>query len=192
MDPREALLDSPHLRPLMALVADLRARGLEAPNFDPLDGGIKASVAFLLESPGPKAVGTKYISRDNPDPSARNMASALYECGISRSETVLWNVVPYCVSTIEANRNASSKQIREAIPYTQPFLDALPKLRAVVFCGRKAQLSARLLNFSENQKIFSTFHPGARSFNQRRCREHIYATFSDVCNFLKTKEPPVL
>ena len=180
MDPREDRLAEPHVRPLMALVHGLRARGLEVPNVDPNDGGANATALFLLESPGPRAVTSYFVSRDNPDPSAKNLSVELDIAGFARAEVLLWNVVPHCVSTKEQNRNASPAQVREAIPDTQAFLDCLPALRVVVFCGRRAQRAQQLLRLRDTVTALSTFHPGAMSYNHLRCREDIRATFKQA------------
>jgi hypothetical protein len=106
-DPRLKLLNRPHVKPLMDLVQAIRSRPTSVPNVDPLDGGTKATALFLLESPGPKAVGSQFISRNNPDPSAKNMCETLSKAGLKREETVLWNVVPYCISTVARNGKPS-------------------------------------------------------------------------------------
>ena len=169
---------SAHMHPLMVLVELWRSQGLDVPNPDPNDGGVKAKALFLLESPGPKAVGTGFISRDNPDPSAKNMGDALAISGIARASSLLWNVVPYCVSTIDRNKNASAAQIRAAAGYTQEFINLLPDLRAVVFCGRRAQIARPHLKI--DCEVFETFHPGAMAYNHQRCKDHMHATFTAV------------
>jgi len=179
-DPRLARLYEPHVLPLTRWAGLLRATGWDVPDFDPDDGGIHASALFLLESPGPRAVQSRFVSRDNPDPSARNMAAALNLTGFERRDTILWNVVPYCVSTRERNRNATVQQIRAAAHVTQEFVDMLANLKAVTFCGRRAQVMLPLLKFSAGVGVFSTFHPGAQSFNRERCRSDILATFREV------------
>lgn len=126
MDPRDAHLTDPHVRPLMKLVERMRAQGLSVPNLDPSDGGTRARALFLSETSGPRAVGTGYVSQDNPDPSARNKKAALNKAGFSRDHVLLWNVVPFCVSTIDRNANVTAGQIREAVPYTQALVDLLP------------------------------------------------------------------
>ena len=178
IDAREQLLSASHVRPLMELVAKWRSQGLDVPNIDPNDGGIHAKVLFLLESPGPRAVGTNFISRDNPDPSARNFGRALDHAGFVRSDTLLWNVVPYCVSSIDRNRNASPSQIREAIPFTQAFIEQLRELKVVVLCGRRAQLAEASL--TSKATVLKTFHPGAMSYNRLALRQHIHATFAEA------------
>lgn len=179
-DPRFTRLSEPHLLPLTRWVELLRTEGLEVPDFDPEDGGVHARALFLLESPGPRAVQTRFVSRDNPDPSARNMAAALDLAGFGRSDTILWNVVPYCVSTRERNQNATMQQIRAAAPLTQALVDMLANLKAVTFCGRRAQVMLPLLKFGTGVRVFSTFHPGAQSFNRERCRNDVLSTFREV------------
>jgi hypothetical protein len=69
----------------MEVIDRIRKRGLQVPNVDPNDGGIGATVLLLLESPGPRAVASSFVSRDNPDASARNMGCELeragFQCG---------------------------------------------------------------------------------------------------------------
>jgi uracil-DNA glycosylase len=127
-DLRDARLDETHVRPLMDIVRGLRSRGLSVPNVDPDDGGVKARALFFLETPGPRAVGTFYVSRSNPDPSARNMGKALDFAGFARSDVLIWNVVPHCVSTVDRNKNATAKQIRETAPDTQAVIDVMQSL----------------------------------------------------------------
>jgi hypothetical protein len=54
------------------------------PYFDPLDGGVGASVLFLLEAPGPRAVASGFISRDNPDETAKNFHEFNAAAGLAR------------------------------------------------------------------------------------------------------------
>jgi len=177
---REDRLNDPHVRPLMDVVRDLRARGLVVPNVDPNDGGVDARILVLLETPGPRAVGSGFVSRDNPDPSARNMGKILDEAGFARSDVLLWNVVPYCISTETQSRHATTAHIREAIPACQAFIDCLPKLVAVVFGGRSAQRAQKSLRLQSGVVVFCTFHPGAQSYNNPLCRAHIHETFHAV------------
>ncbi len=96
---------------------------------------------------GPIAVGTGIISQDNDDPTAHNMTHTLAETGFLRSDVVLWNVVPYCDSTIDRNRNPTVAQIKEAIPYTQVFIDELKSLKVAVYCGLHAHKAQKYLRF---------------------------------------------
>lgn len=179
----------PHMAPLTEFVRSLRALGHSVPDFDPKDGGINARVAFLSESPGPTAVASQFISRDNSDPSARNISRLLNESGLRREDVVLWNVVPYCVSTIERNRNATPRQIFEAWPYTKYFINILPRLECIVLCGRRAQTLSRrhLLVDSPSLRIFETYHSGAQSYNHQEKRGHMQKTYGMVAQFLNQK-----
>jgi uracil-DNA glycosylase len=179
-DDREDRLGDPHVRPLMDLIDDLRARGFDVPNVDPDDGGVNARVLFLLETPGPKAVGSRFVSRANPDPSARNFGRALDEACFERFDVLLWNVVPHCVSTAEQNRNVSAAEIRQALPALQRFIDHLPRLAVVVFCGRSAQRAIGLLRLPSRVRVLSTFHPGAKAYNRPDYRAHIHKTFKEA------------
>src|SRR5258708_7194323 len=72
---RQAQLHESHIAPLTEFVEALRAEvGVAAivPDFDPWDGGIDAEILYLLEAPGPQAVASSFISRNNPDESAKN------------------------------------------------------------------------------------------------------------------------
>jgi uracil-DNA glycosylase len=187
-DPREAQLHDGHVLPLMNVVRDLRAQGLIVPNVDPNDGGVNARVLVLLETPGPKAVASGFVSRDNPDPTARNLGLVLDEAGLLRSDVVVWNVVPYCLSTAVKNRNASLAEIREALPALQAFIDQLPKLAVVVFCGRSAQRAVGRVRFPSHVRILKTFHTGTKSYRRSRCRADIHAKFKEAA-WLVRDEP---
>lgn len=133
---------------------------------------------FFWSPPGPQVVRSGFISRENSDPSARNMTRALDEAGFTRAETLLWNVVPYCVSSPDRNRNASLAQIRTAAPDTNAFIDLLPELRAVVLCGRLAQYAERFLSI--RVKAFRTYHPGTRAYRRQEYRKHLHDTLATV------------
>jgi uracil-DNA glycosylase family 4 len=169
-DPRLRLLDLPHIAPLMTLVRSLRDRGLRVPNIDPYDGGTGARAMFLSETPGPKAVGSFFVSRDNPDPSARNITTALDQAGFARDDVFLWNVVPQCVATEARNRNATAREIRNAIPHTQAFIAELRRLRVIIFCGRQAQRAIPYLVIPEHVTALSTFFAMLRKETLRRSR----------------------
>lgn len=99
---RRAMLDQPHIKPLTDFVRRLReTHDAEFPDFDPADGGVNASIIFLLEKPGPMTSsaragrsGSGFISRDNDDPTAEATFNFMIQAGIPREKTVLWNLVP--------------------------------------------------------------------------------------------------
>jgi uracil-DNA glycosylase len=135
-------IEQPHIAPLTAFVRRLRTRmGASAsiPFFDPWDGGINAEVLFLLEAPGPKARNSGFISRNNPDETAKNFFELLSEAGISRKSSVLWNIVPWYIGTGTKIRPASISDISSGMQFLEELLDLLPLLRGVVLVGQKAQ-----------------------------------------------------
>lgn len=161
-DRRYAALGLPHIAKLTALVDDLRVKrrlGAEIPYFDPFDGGTSARVLFLLEAPGPKAVGSGFISRDNPDPSARNFRSMLTDAGIPRKTTVLWNIVPWYIGNGKKIRAATLSDIKAGAAFLSPLFALLSDLKAVVLVGRKAQKLRCEIEGCTSARIFETLHP---------------------------------
>ena len=179
MDAREGRLAEPHVAPLTRLISEWRERDhLDVPNVDPNDDGVDARLLVLLELPGPRAVGTGFVSRDNPDPSARNIGRLLDDAGFTRGEVLLWNVVPYCVSTFDRNRNASPSQIIDAIPKTHAFIERVRDLRVIIFGGRRAQIARLHVPVGAGVTCIETFHPGARAYNRAELRAHMHAAFA--------------
>jgi hypothetical protein len=132
---RRAALSQPHKAPLVAFVEHLRGRcgqGRRVPDFDPLDGGVHAECLFLLEAPGGRAVASGFVSRDNPDETAKNFFLLNEEAGLTRANTVIWNVVPWYVGTGSRIRAATRADIAAAAPFLDEFLGLLPRLRVVV------------------------------------------------------------
>jgi hypothetical protein len=172
---RHAHVNDPHVLGLTSLVGGLRARGLNVPNVDPNDGGINASILFLLETPGPKAVGG-FVSRDNPDPSARNFTQVCEQVGLERTKTAIWNVVPICISTADKSRNPSRSEIIAAVPDTQAFINQFVRLKAVIFCGGSAKIAMPYVDCHDAKKL-ATYHTGAQAYNRPLLRKHIVATF---------------
>ena len=84
------------------------------PYFDPWDGGTKAEVLFLLEAPGAQAVISGFISRNNPDETAKNFFELNLEAGIPRERTISWNIVPWYIGSGKRVRAAKSDDIKNA------------------------------------------------------------------------------
>ena len=142
---RLAQLSRAHIAPLTRFVRNLRRRtrlGPDIPYFDPLDGGVGASCLFLFEAPGPKAVETGFVSRNNHDESARNFFELSHRAGLPRQRTVLWNIVPWYVGGGGRIRAASRADIAAGRTHLARLLPLLPQLRVVVLSGRKAQVVA--------------------------------------------------
>jgi len=161
---RRALLGSaPHMQPLLPLLQALRQRrGKKAvPAFDPLDGGADAAVLFLLETPGQRAVESGFISRNNPDPSARHMLSMLQEARLPRQATLLWNVVPWHLNGREPRRSDLAK----ARKWLEKLLACLPHLEYVVLVGGHAHSMHIWLSTRTQAHILACHHPSGRSLN---------------------------
>ena len=155
------------MRALNALVARIRvdrAVEREVPFFDPSDGGIDARILLLLEAPGPQAVRTGFISRDNPDPSARNLRQLL--APLPRHETVLWNIVPWYVGTGQRIAPAGRADRECSRPYLLHLIRLLPVMVTVVLVGRTAQQAREDLVQIWSGSIVDLCHPSNRVFNR--------------------------
>jgi hypothetical protein len=148
---RQALLGDDHVAPLAAYGAQLARRtGKAVPAVDPLDGGVNARLLILLETPGPRVLGTGFVSRDNPSGTSANMFRFLTNAGIARADTVIWNIVPWLIQTLgERNRNPSRLEVTEGLAHLPDFLDLLPRLELAVLAGRKAEAALGLLEARE-------------------------------------------
>ncbi len=164
---RAALLNQPHMAPLAQYLASIKAKHpeKELPAFDPCDGGVGAKALFLLEAPGPKAVGSTFISRNNPDPTARNLCELLREVNIARAETLIWNIVPWYVGDGAKIRAVNANDIRESFPHLGDLIGLLPDLKVIMLLGKKAQSAKNQIAQLTNVPIIETSHPSARVFN---------------------------
>jgi len=163
---RERLRES-HIVPLTDYVEQLRktlGHNQEIPYFDPCDGGINAKLLFLLEAPGPKAVSSGFISRDNPDPTARSMTQISSECGIPREETISWNIVPWYVGSEGRIRPVTKEEIDAGIQALKSLQPLLPNLRVVVLMGCKAQSAQSKIEIIFQTKVLTCPHPSPRVF----------------------------
>lgn len=165
---RRGMLELPHIKPLIEFSEAIQREhpNKQIPLFDPCDGGVAARALFLLEAPGPKAVGSEFISRNNPDPTAKNTFELLQNAKISRSDTLLWNVVPWYVGNNQKIFSVSKEDITLALPYLKDLLDLLPLLNVIVLVGRKAQSAKQDIQQFTNRTILEACHPSARVFNR--------------------------
>lgn len=179
-------LRSPSVAPLTEFVEFVRReRGLgrEVPYFDPLDGGVNAKALFLLEAPGPKAVETGFVSRDNPDESAKNMFEVLQTAGLTRNDSVLWNIVPWYLGSGVKIRAAGQKDIDAGRPYLLHLLGLLTDLEIVALVGGAAHRVGGWLReeLPNNVRIMKTPHPSPQFVNRRsENRERLKEAFSEV------------
>ncbi len=136
----------------------------DVPFFDPCDGGIRARILFLLEAPGPQAVRTGFVSRDNPDPTARNLRQLL--APLPRHETVLWNIVPWGVGTRDQIAPVSRADHEGSRPYLAHLIRLLPAMVTVVLVGKTAQRAREDLVRIWGGSIMDICHPSNRVFNR--------------------------
>jgi uracil-DNA glycosylase len=188
---RRQLLSGPHMAPLTAFLAALRSEiGSEVtiPDFDPLDGGTAAEVLYLLEAPGAKAVASGFISRNNPDQTARNFFELNVEAGIPRERTITWNIVPWYIGSGTKIRPASRSDINSGLSVLRRLLDLLPNLRAVVLVGDKAQKAeAAIAESRPNLRIFRSPHPSPLFVNNAPGnRARILNVLREVARYLET------
>lgn len=159
---RHSLILAPHIAPLTAFVDQLRdhtGMGRAIPYFDPLDGGVNARCLLLLEAPGRQAVKSGFVSRNNPDPTAKNWLLLLEEAGLRREDTVIWNVVPWYVGEEGRIRAVRRSDVDKALQYLRELLGLLLNLRVVVLVGRKAQLAKKDIARFPNLQFRETLHP---------------------------------
>jgi len=162
----------PHVAPLNRLVLHLRrVRGdaRSVPYFDPADGGTRARCLFLLEAPGAKAVESGFVSRNNPDETARNFFLLNCEAGIPRRLTVTWNVVPWYLGSGSRIRAATQGDIRQAEAYLDRVLAFLSRLEVVVLIGRPASVARpRIAQALPRVQLVEMPHPSPRVINTNR------------------------
>lgn len=172
-DPRECcrrnrLVNLPHVKPLNQLATQLRQRHDGVPNFDPLDGGINARCLLLLEAPGPQATKSVFVSRDNPDRTAKNVFELSRDAGLKREDSVIWNVVPWYLGDGRRIRAARVSDMEAARPHFKEVLLLLKRLQVVVLLGRKAQVAAnRLQGELSGVAVFCCPHPSPLALEGR-------------------------
>ena len=187
---RFAMLDEPHITSFTSLVQEIRGQeefSEEVPYFDPMDGGSNARALFLLEAPGAKAVLSGFISRNNPDETAKNMFLALQDADLPRNETVLWNIVPWYLGSGSKIRPASARDIEDGKAYVPRLLEILPRLKVVALVGRKAQRIGTWLEATANRRfaVFHVPHPSPSFVNRRPGnRDHLIESIRTVAGFL--------
>ncbi len=173
---RLAEIHAAHMHPLTRYVEELRQQkgeGYEIPYFDPFDGGVNARALFLLEAPGPQAKGSGFVSRDNPDETAKNIWTMSREAGLNRTDCVIWNVCPWYVGSEAKIRPVRAAEVRESAEALRSLLGQLADLRCVALLGRKSQLAratveqarpdARIAEMSHPSPMFVNRKPGNRA-----------------------------
>ena len=184
---RLSQLQKAHIAPLTSFVESLRTEagpGAAIPYFDPWNGGVEARILFLLEAPGPKAVRSGFVSRNNPDETAKNFFELNLEAAIDRRRTIIWNAVPWYIGTGAKIRAATPADLERGLRPLPRLLDLLPNLQAVVFVGRKAE-KARLevTQLRPNLALFVCPHPSPMFVNHAPGnRDRILLLLRDVAD----------
>lgn len=182
---RAELLVGGHMVPLVSLLGEIRVVNAATPNFDPCDGGIKAMALFLLEAPGRKAKGSDFISRNNPDQTAKNMCGLLYP--LRREDVILWNIVPWYLGSQEKIAPAKRSDISAARSFLVKLFTLLPDLEFVILMGKPArserEVIAELLAKADrgHVEIRETVHPSPKVLNtQPHQRQAIAAVIDEI------------
>ena len=165
---RMSLLNKKHISPLTDFVHRMRtqtSKGEKIPFFDPLDGGQNAEVLFLLEAPGPAAVKSGFISRNNPDPTAKNFCELNTSVGLNREKTISWNIVPWYIGIKNNIRPANNADITQGKPWLKELLRLLKKVKFIVLVGKKSQSIHVWLSAETSAHIFALHHSSNRVKN---------------------------
>mgnify|MGYP005853568119 CR=1 FL=1 len=178
-------LREPHVAPLTEFVESLRERmGPEysIPYVDPWDGGVEARLLYLLEAPGPRAVRSGFVSRNNPDETAKNFFELNQEAGIDRRLTVIWNVVPWYIGDGRRIRAAKREDLSAGTESLRELVALLPRLEVVVLVGRKAGNARGLVEgIAPKSRIFECPHPSPMFVNRATGnRERILGVLREV------------
>ncbi|WP_430226941.1 uracil-DNA glycosylase [Paraburkholderia tropica] len=183
-------LHEPHVAPLTAYVEELRLEagpGADIPDFDPWDAGIDAEILFLLEAPGARAVASTFVSRNNPDETAKNMFLLHQDACIPRARTLLWNVVPWYIGDGARIRAATPHDLELGLKPLPRLIQMLPKLRAIVFMGKNAQQAQpQVAALRPDLRLFACAHPSPKVINTRPGnREAILTVLREVAELLE-------
>lgn len=186
------LLRAPHMASLTEFVENVR-RTVGAsdgvPFFDPCDGGVSARALFLLEAPGAKAKLSGFVSRNNPDETAKNSFELHREARLPRREVVLWNVVPWYVGSEGRIRPVGYADLVRATQYLKELVALLPGLQSIVLVGRKAQTVQSQLE-DLGIRIFRSPHPSPVPLRTNpNSRIEILRVWQDVAAFLGVNGP---
>jgi uracil-DNA glycosylase len=140
----------------------------DVPYFDPLDGGIEAECLFLLEAPGPKAVLSGFVSRNNPDETAKNWFELNLEAGIDRRRTIMWNIVPWYIGRDGGIRPVTTADLELGLPYLHRLVSLLSALRVVPLVGKKAgRARTSIQAWASRITIIELPHPSPVFLNRR-------------------------
>lgn len=186
---RLAQLQKAHVRDLTKFVERIRRErpGKDVPYFDPADGGIDAVCLYVLEAPGRKAAKSSFVSRNNPDETAKNWLELNKQAGVDREWTVISNIVPWYIGSKEKIRTPTPEDIEDGWTYLIQLIDMLPQLRIVVLVGRKAQrIEKQLCKDRPSLHLMKCPHPSPNFVNRKpENRDRLLAALREVATVLK-------
>lgn len=160
---RIAALAGDHVLPLVRLREELTVKFGAMPHVDPFDGGIRARLLVLLETPGPSDVpiNQRFVSIDNPTGTAANLRAAIASSGLDRRDMIVWNAVPW----IRGRRGAiPADEVRAGLRVLELLLAHLPELEVAVLAGKVAGAGADTLH-RRGIAVFATPHPSPTLVN---------------------------
>jgi uracil-DNA glycosylase len=192
---RLASIEQPHVAPLTTFVRQLRAEmgpTHAIPYFDPLDGGTHASILFLLEAPGPRAIETGFVSRNNPDETAKNFYLLNQEVGIDRKLTVTWNVVPWYIGSGTKVRPAKSRDVSAGASSLDRLLELLPHVRTIVLLGGAAARARGIIeSLRPSAHVVEMPHPSPMFVNRSPGnRDRLLGLLRNVASSVRGAAPP--
>jgi len=183
---------APHIAPLTSFVEQLRhelSGAGEIPYFDPWDAGVNAEILFLLEAPGPRAIRSGFVSRNNPDETAKNFFELTAAAGLDRKKAIVWNAVPWYIGKGKRIRAASSFDLEAGLRQLPKLLQLLPKLKIIVLVGRKAENAALHID-QTHYVMFKCPHPSPLFVNNAPGnREKILSVLRQVRETIAHNKP---
>ncbi|WP_420394002.1 uracil-DNA glycosylase [Acuticoccus sp.] len=180
---RRRRLGELHVAPLAELAAALSRDG-PVPMPDPSDGGVEATMLFLLEKPGAGAA-TGFVSRDNPSGTSRALRAMTAAAGIDRAATLLWNAVPWWNGTPVVRR----AELARGAQALGALLPLMPRLAVVVTLGRTAERAWRLGGIAGLPAV-ACAHPSPQvraAFPERWAA--IPSAFAEAARIARTRQP---
>lgn len=189
---RRAAIYAPAVERLNRFVDELRAErgcGPTIPYFDPLDGGVEARALFLLESPGRRAVSSGFVSRNNPDDTAKNFLLFSREAALDRKQVVIWNIVPWYLGSDTRLRTPTKADIAQGSEALVRLLPFLPRLEVAVLVGRSAVVSRPVLTaHSSALNVLYCPHPSPVYVNRSsQNRDRAQAGFVTAARLLQNR-----
>ena len=102
------------------------------------------------------------MSRNNPDPTAKNWFELNATAGIDRERTITWNIVPWPL------KETKTGDIKRGLPHLRQLLGLLPRLRIVVLVGKKAEAACcNITEWKDRITILKVPHPSGKNINRK-------------------------